>query len=302
MPRRLIVIHNALAGAGHEARLAMVLARLAALGATAHVVETVDPEEAFERATAAARGGQADVVVAAGGDGTLRQVAAGVAAAGAGSAGVSVGLIPLGTGNVVATEIGLGKRAGDIARTLACGPTIEISGAHANGEPFFAMCGVGFDGRCIAGLSSASKRRIGKLAFARPTLEALRLPVDALEIDCDGDTHYAAWVIVTNTSHYAGGFVLTRRTHIGTAGLQLVMFKGETRRALVGRAITLGLGQLDARADLHGDVVMLPCNTVTIRGRGPVPVQVDGDPMAATPVTITAADGPRIRLVVPPST
>lgn len=294
MRRRFYLTFNAHAGAANRAALETVLARLRAAGATVAAAEAGSAEDCRRQVAEAARSGQFDCVIAAGGDGTARQAAAGLD-----GLDVPLGFIPLGTGNVLAHETGIGLRAGAVARTLLGGDAVPIRGATANGEPFLLMCGAGFDGRVIAGLDHAAKSRFGKLAYARPLLGALAHRTDALEVEADGVMHYAAWAIVSNARCYGGGFVLTRRTHVAAAGVQLILFKSESRVGLARQLVALAAGRLDARAERNADVIMLACRRVRIAGGEPVPLQIDGDAFGTTPVTIEADAGPRVRLLVP---
>jgi diacylglycerol kinase (ATP) len=292
--RRFLMVHNARAGLARHAFLETVLARLAAAGADVLLVELDRTDEVQRSITDAIEAGGFDAVVAAGGDGTIRRLLPLL-----GGTSVPLGIVPLGTGNVLAHELGLPRRAGAVARTLLDGPVREVAGATANGAPFLLMCGVGLDGRIIASLDQGLKSRIGKLAYAWPVLSALSAPVDALEVEVDGREHFAAWAIVTNATHYGGRFVLTRRTHVCASGLQLVLFKGERRLDLARRLSGLALGRTEVLAARGGDVVSLPCRRVTIRAQRPAAVQLDGDPAESAPIVTVADTGPTLRLIVP---
>ncbi len=113
MRRSFFIVLNPSAGVPRRRFFADVIAGLAARGASATVVEHGDPATAAAAVRAAL--GRHDAIVAAGGDGTARQVAASI-----GDAEMPMGLIPLGTGNVLAREIGsgtAGRRRGRDAAT-----------------------------------------------------------------------------------------------------------------------------------------------------------------------------------------
>jgi len=292
--RRFLLVYNAAAGTANRAMLETVVARLRGYGAQLSALQCDRPEDVRLRIRAALDAAEFDAVLAAGGDGTIRLVAAALD-----GNDIPIGIVPLGTGNVLANEIGLRPRAGAIARMLIEGPAIPVQGATANGEPFLLMCGIGFDGRVISALDLGLKTRLGRAAYGRPVLNALTRPLEALEIEADGAMHYASWAIVTNAGRYGGPFLLTRQTHISVPGLQLVLFKGESRLTLLRQLAMLALGRLDALAAKRADVAIVPCMRVVVRANQPAPVQIDGDPFGVTPVRIGTDEGPRVRLIVP---
>ena len=79
-----------------------------------------------------------------------------------------LGIIPVGTGNVLAHEIGLARTADAIARMLLEGPVAKVACAQANGEPFLLMVGAGFDARVVAALDQRLKSRPRQGGLRRP--------------------------------------------------------------------------------------------------------------------------------------
>ncbi len=251
------------------------------------------PKTRHGKCAEAAKEGHLDAVIAAGGDGTIRAVAAGAA-----GTPLAVGVIPLGTGNVLKYEIGLSARAADIAATLLEGPEIEIQGGTVNGAPFFLMVGAGFDARIVAALNQRTKRLLGRAAYGGPVLKTLAAGPDTLDVEVDGVAHRASWVIVSNASRYGGSFTLTKGTQLGADGLVAVMVKGTSRLSLLRASLALALGRLADPAKRPGDVLALPARRVRISSLTPVPLEIDGDEGGTTPAEIDAA-GPRVRLIVP---
>ncbi len=295
MRRSFALVFNQSAGAGRPRRLDRVVAHLEQQGARVTALETSSAEDASAKVAAVALSGGYDAVIAAGGDGTIRAVAAGAA-----GTPLAVGIVPLGTGNVMRHEIGLSTRARVIAETLLEGPDIPVRGGIVNGAPFLLMAGAGFDGRIVALLNQKSKRIFGRLAYAAPVLKTLGAGVYELDVEVDGVHYNASWIIVTNAAHYGGSFRLTRDTQLGAGQLVAVIVTGTTRRDLIAASVALGLGRLaDAKTRPQG-VLSIPCNRVRISSAFTVPVEVDGDEAGATPVEISA-NGPVVRLIVPPA-
>jgi diacylglycerol kinase family enzyme len=196
-----------------------------------------------------------------------------------------LGIIPVGTGNVLAHEIGLGQKASAVARMLRQGPAVKVVCAQANGEPFLLMVGIGFDARVVGALDQRLKSYVGKAAYAGPLLGAIVRPADALAVTVDGQHHGASWAVIANARHYGGRFVLAPRTGIQERGLQAILFKTRSRATLLGQLVgLLATGRLEPGATRGREVEMLPCSRVTVTAHHPVPIQIDGDVFGTTPV------------------
>jgi diacylglycerol kinase family enzyme len=210
-----------------------------------------------------------------------------------------LGIIPVGTGNVLAHEIGLKTTAEAIARALLDGPAVQVACAHANGEPFLLMAGAGFDARILIDLNQRAKSLLGRSAYAAPLVGALFRPLDTLTVTVDGRTCEAAWAVIANSRHYGGGFRLSERTSIHARGLEAILFKARTRAALVAMLMSLARGRL-AQHIARSEVEMLPCTRVRITAAHSVPVQIDGDVVGTTPLEIDAGSS-HLHLIVPPA-
>ena len=128
MTRRVNVIYNPTAGWRRRARLERVLERLGELGASVTLRETRGRGDA-EMLARAADPAACDAVVAAGGDGTINEVMNGLD-----RRNLPLGIVPLGTANVLAAEIGLPREPRAQAEAIACGrPTTSIAAAPTGG-------------------------------------------------------------------------------------------------------------------------------------------------------------------------
>ncbi|HJZ30262.1 MAG TPA: diacylglycerol kinase family protein [Hyphomicrobiaceae bacterium] len=293
MRRRFFLVINAGAGMSRPRLVEDVTAALERGGASVARETLADFAAIRHSVREAACSQRYDAVIAAGGDGTIRAAAAAMT-----GADVPLAIIPCGTANVLAQEIGLKATPEVLCQMLADGPTLPIACAKANGEPFLLMAGAGFDARVVGALNHALKSRIGKIAYAAPVLSALLRPVDTLTVTIDNRAHVASWVVIANARHYAGRFVLAPRTGIEQRGLEAVLFHARSQVVLMGQLLSLLRGELDARARRCGDVEMYKCSHVQISAVHPVPVQIDGDLFGVTPLE-TEAGSDVIRLIVP---
>lgn len=293
MRRRFFFTTNPGAGLTGSPLAEAVTSALQRAGAQVTRARPPSIEDARARVREAVASRSYDAVVACGGDGTIRQVAACLT-----DTDVPLGIVPGGTANILAHEMGLPSRAEAIRRVLMEGGEAAIMCARANGEPFLLMAGAGFDGRVISALDQRFKSFVGKAAYAGPVLGALVRPMDVLTVTVDGHPRQATWAVVTNARHYGGRYVLAPHTGVRERGLQAVLFKARSRTVLIGQLMSLAAGTLDARCASRGDVEMLACTHVTITSHHPVPAQVDGDVFGSTPLHIDQGEA-RLKLIVP---
>lgn len=289
--RRFIhIILNPAAGRRKRHLLDDVVERLRAAGADVTIELTEAAGHATQLARAAARAGQADVIVAAGGDGTINEVARGLL-----GQGVPLGIVPLGTANVLAIEIGLPQRAEDVASMLLGGPAELIGTGLVQNEIFLMMAGIGFDGEIVHGIDPKLKRLWGKAAFIWSGLRTwMRGPAHDIRLVVDGREKRAAWAIVTNGRHYAGPFVLAPDADITHPGLTLLLFKKPSRFAFAVYLAALGLGIVQRLPSVE----VLPARRIDVPGPEGLAVEVDGDDRGFLPQTIERGTQ-FLRMVVP---
>src|SRR5580692_1881653 len=171
VPPPMVIVFNPVAGRRRAALLWRVLDVLAANGIRLDLAETHRAGHAEVLARDAVRGG-APMVVAAGGDGTIAEVANGLMGSGA-----RLGVIPLGTANVLAHELGLPFAPKSVAAALAFGRTCTLWPGQANGRDrtrlFVQMIGVGFDAHVVQHLPFTLKKMFGKGAYAMQSMREL---------------------------------------------------------------------------------------------------------------------------------
>ena len=293
VPTRIIIVFNPAAGARRRRRLFAALDLMRGLGMRPEVAETSHRGHAVEIARTAARDG-AGTIVAAGGDGTIAEVAAGLS--GSDSA---LGVLPLGTANVLPLELGLPRSPARAAEVLAMGRTALLHpgmARYADGREllFMQMFGAGFDASVVHHLPGGLKRAIGKGAYVLQTMrEMRRYPFPMLRAVLDGRPEEAASVIVTKGRLYAGRFLLAPGADPREEGFHVALFRdaGVVAAMRYGAALPLGL-----LPRLRG-VELLRAGRVRLTGAG-VPAQADGDAAGALPVEIGPAPRP-MRIVVP---
>ena len=242
------------------------------------LVNTQYVAHACQLAQEAAHSGLYDVIVAAGGDGTINEVARGLV-----GSPTPMGIIPLGTANILAIELGLKIRAPEICDMLLWGDARLMGTGLANGEVFLLMAGVGFDGAVVEAINPRLKRLSGRGAFVWASFcEWLKGPGRSLRVTIDGRVEAAAWVLVTNVRHYAGPFVLAPSASLFQPGLQIFLFRKPGRWAFITYFVALGLGRLERLSAV--DVFV--GSTVDVSSGQAVCVEVDGDGRGGLPLTL----------------
>jgi diacylglycerol kinase (ATP) len=280
----MIVIFNPAAGRRRASALWRVLDLLSASGVRLELAETQHAGHATILAREAAAAG-VPLVVAAGGDGTIAEVANGLAGSAA-----RLGVIPLGTANVLAHELHLPFAPRAVAAALAFGRTCTLWPGIASGPGmerlFVQMLGVGLDAQVVHELSLPMKRAIGKGAYVVQTVrELVRYPYPSLRVRLDGVEMEAASVIVTKGRLYAGRFTLAPTADATRPGFTVALFghNGPFAAMMYGAALPMNLISHAPGLIIRG------ATTVEIIGNGSVPAQADGDPAGNTPITVRDA-------------
>ena len=289
---RVLVIYNPAAGQWRKRKLQTTLAALKGLGCSVHLFATQKAGDAQVRA-ATLTAEDCDVVVAAGGDGTINEVANGLA--NAPGAVPPLAIIPLGTANVLAQEIGLRGNPRAVARAIAGGGRMTVHLGEANGRYFVMMAGVGFDAHVVANVDLALKRRTGKIAYVVETLvQGLRYGFPRCRVTVDGQPHEAYSVVVCNGRHYGGPFVAAPKASLAEPAFEVCLLQKGGYRHVLRYGAALVMGRLSALPDVQ----ILTGRTLKIEGEAGLPVQGDGDIIATLPVEITVAER-TLELVVP---
>lgn len=209
------------------------------------------------------------MVFAFGGDGTAREVAAGLLGGPA-----ALGVIPGGTANLLALALGLPREPVAAAARLRSLPARPFDVGLAGGDPFLMMVSAGLDSHLLGSLNTRLKWRFGKPAILGQGVFAWwRYGYPALELVADGERLDATFAAVSNTPFYAGAFRLAPEARPDDGWLELTRFRG------TGRLATLGF-ILDLLRSAHvrrRDVEVRRVREVTFTAPAGALAQVDGD-------------------------
>lgn len=286
---RALVIANPVAGRGRGGRLAPELASaLEARGIRTRLHLTRHRGDARARAAALEPG--TDLVVAVGGDGTLREVVDGL-----GGQDVPIGLVPAGTANVLARDLGLPRRLGPAVDVIAGAHAVALDAGRANGRLCALVVGVGLDGMVVREVERRRRGRLSRWSYAVALLRLLpryRAPRLGVEVDGVAAPGPSGLVLISNIVHY-GGFARLAPAAPDDGRFEIYLFSQASRRRLAGLLLRACLARLPGPG-----VELRRARRVRVVADVPVPVQIDGDDGGETPLEF-AVDPRRYRLLVP---
>ena len=303
----LVVIANPAAGAGKGNRKRIVTLAVRDLHRHGHKVHAYvenSPEAVSARATQAVLQG-ASAVVAAGGDGTVNAVVNGMMEAATSYEdthrlrdGVALGILPLGTGNVFAYNMGIPGYWRDACRVICRNERRRIdlgraillsrSGTARRGKEryFLLMAGIGFDAKVMEDTSLRLKYVLREFAYVLKSLQnAVTYRGSRITLTVDGKAVYAglAWlVMVGNAASYAWNIRFTARAQLDDGVLDICLMPYANKFMSVQQVMQLLMGQHIER----GAAKYWQTSRVQVISEPPVPVQLDGDEWAVTPLEL----------------
>lgn len=241
------------------------------------------PGHARELARQLAAEGHA-TIVAAGGDGTVNEVVNGIAGTGA-----ILGILPVGTMNVFATDLKL--PCDDLHRcwqVIESGRCRRVDMARVNGSHHFVqLAGVGLDAQVVLATSWTSKKTFGPLSYLFSAAQIAGRKPPKLLVKCPGKTREGSFVLIGNGRFYGGPFPVFNRARMDDGLLDVLVFEN--------------LGFFDIARYLHGilfgthgdlpDVDYFQTGELHITSEENVPMEVDGEVIGEVPAHFEVVAG-----------
>lgn len=232
------------------------------------------------------------VVIAAGGDGTLNAVVSGLA-----GSRTALGVMPAGTMNVFARELGIPSN--NLARALEViegGLIREVDLFSANGSPFVQMAGVGFDAMVIEETTWESKKMLGPLAYLLSAVKILGDRPPRVEVrTAEGRTETGVAVLCGNGSLYGGQFKLFRNACNEDSKLDVIVFKEAGYRLVMDSLRGIALGGID----MAGSTSYFQSECLTVKVDREVPVEIDGELLGRFEEVNFCETASRLRVLAP---
>jgi diacylglycerol kinase (ATP) len=305
----------------HE--LGNVVAFLERYGWSVTSRETSKPSEATELARHAVNR-DAKVVIAAGGDGTINEVANGLV-----NTDVALGVLPVGTTNTWALQMGIPalnpmfpgiqavkliaaleeriarplpasyyrKVLLDAARVLVEGRTVSVDMGELSGRHFLMWAGMGFDAGIAQSIPLWEKRALGSWAYVFPTIESIhKYSGTDVCLNLDGKVVKAStpFIVVSNIQLYGGMMAIGTKACVNDAMLDVCIFKGGGFLTFVQHAVKM----LAHRHLEDPNVEYYKCCEIVVESARSLPVHIDGEPFTMTPVSIHTVPS-SLKVIVP---
>ena len=242
--------------------------------------------------------GGADLVLAAGGDGTINEVAEGML-----HSGVPLALLPFGTANVLAEEMKLGQKLERVTERLGEFQPHRISVGHVTcdggkvSRHFLLMAGVGLDAEVVYRVSTPLKARAGKLAYWLAGGGILGRRLAQFQVDVDGRRRQCSFALLSKVRNYGGDFEIARRVSLFDDEFEVVLFEGHSSvpylKYLAG-VMTNRLAGMKGVTVLHASRVDLSAPE-----DDRVYVQIDGEFVGRLPAQVRIVPD-ALTLLVPP--
>ncbi|MCP5527235.1 MAG: diacylglycerol kinase family lipid kinase [Verrucomicrobiales bacterium] len=284
---RCAVIFNPTARGGRARRFVQALEAMQD-GLT--LKPTTGPRTAPDLAIQAAQEG-CDVVVAAGGDGTVNEVVDGLARDPQRADRVRLGIIPLGTINVLARELHIPLRLSAAWEVIRAGRELRVDLPRVSftrdGSPeercFTQLAGAGLDSRAIDLVRWETKQRLGWMAYALAGLQALRGPHPDVVVRAGDRTARGPLVVIGNGNRYGGEVGMFPDASMTDGELDARIF----RRVGFATLLRFGWAWALRRPIPPSDDVCLRSPEFTLASEAPLPFQLDGDNVGHLPARFT---------------
>ncbi|MEP6534426.1 MAG: diacylglycerol kinase family protein [Bryobacteraceae bacterium] len=295
------LIYNPFAGklnGKNDHLLQRTIAVLTKCGHRVTPVATTGPQTAASIASGCIKAG-ADVILAAGGDGTINEVMNGMI-----HSDVPLGILPAGTANVLACEMKIGTRMTVVAeklhtllpRKIAVGRLTQ-AGEH-DGRHFILMAGAGLDAMIVYQIDAGLKAALGKVAYWVAGFRQVGRRLAEMDVRVDGRDLRCSFALASRVRNYGGDLNIARNASLLNDHFELVLFEGPSSLAY----LKYFTGALTNRLAGMKGVKLLRAQRVELLGASNprVYLQIDGERAGVLPATLSIIPN-AINLLMPPA-
>jgi YegS/Rv2252/BmrU family lipid kinase len=296
-PAKAILIFNPKTGrygSNRHPPIDAVCSRFAALGVTIELRKTSGPGDATTIARAAAKNGRQNIIVC-GGDGTINEALQGIIGTNA-----RLAILPRGTANVLARDLGLPLDVFKAAAVIAKGNTRKVFPGCAidesSGEKryFFLMAGIGLDAAVVRRVRPQLKKRFGKAAFWFSGLTHLaRWRPAIFEVEINDQRLVGTFAAIGKAASYGGDLSVTPRARIEIPDFEVCVVSSRSRLRYLKLLPHVMRNGVPENRD---EVTFM--RTTRVVATGEAPVQVDGEVIGKLPMTFVIVPEP-IEIIVP---
>ena len=295
-PRKATLISNPKTGhsAARRRPVQALAAQLESLGVKVDLRLTSRPGDATEIAARAARNGTSDVIVA-GGDGTINEAIQGLAGTNA-----RLAIIPRGTGNVLARELGLPLDDEQALKIAAQGKSRQIYLGLAIDETtnerrhFVLMAGIGLDASVVGRVQPKLKKRIGKAAFWISGLSHLAdWNPRPFILEINGHKYTSTFAAIGKAAKYGGDLAITPGARLDQPEFEICIIDTRSRLRylhLLSQAMRNGMPRNTSEVQF--------VKATAVKAHGDAHVQIDGELIGHLPMRFEIAPH-SLEIIVP---
>ena len=252
--------------------------------------ETKSQGDASRIATEGVRA-RVDMVISAGGDGTVNEIAGALS-----HSGIPLGIIPLGSGNGLARTLGIPQDVGEAVKIIINRHYISCDRGIVNNFPFYCTFGVGLD--AVISEKFATMKRRGRSTYIRNFITEFinyRSQPYALQIDGKIITEKALLIAVCNTSQYGNNAYIAPKAKLTDGLLDVTVVHSDSPLATMMMGVDLMTGFLDRNTRIETFQV----KGITISRLSDGPVQLDGEPYTMGKIMKVACDREALKVFAP---
>lgn len=292
--KNALLIYNPTSGRRRHRRFSDVEQAARILADSGILTELAPTTARFSAATIARQAVEqnCDMVIACGGDGTVNEVVNGLA-----GSQVPLALLPAGTANILAKELGIpwdipqAARLipGGTVRRIALGLAQTLNGFHTESLPhtgryFLCVAGAGPDGAIVNGVDEGLKKQAGILAYwTEGARQFFQYNFPEMRIRSDSHEQRATFVVLGRTAHYGGPFKITTGANLFENSFEILINSERSRFAYLACLPALWLGKLRRMKGIKAwKATSAVCEAA---GNEPVYAQVDGEPIGPAPIS-----------------
>lgn len=249
---------------------------------------TSAPGDARAVAEAAVKEGFS-TIVAAGGDGTVNDVVNGLV-----GHDVALGILPVGTMNVFAAELGLPGDLDEAWAIIQAGRTRRVDLLRANQQYFVQLAGVGLDAQVVQATSWNFKKSFGPLSYLISAAQIAAQKPPRLYVEADGSVREGSFVLIGNGRYYGGPLAFFKEARIDDGKLDVLIFKNLAYLDIARYVTNVFIGKHTSLPDVE----YFQTKKAIVRSNEDVPVEVDGEVVGSLPVTFRISSR-KLKVVVP---
>ena len=286
MNKTLVILNPA----AHSEKASRLLERIRVLSCGTAIRLTSEAGDARRIAAQAVQDG-VEVIIAAGGDGTLNEVVNGI-----GNAPVRLGILPVGTMNVFANELGIPH--GNLERAWSIieqGKVVAVDLPQANGTRFIQLAGVGLDAEVVRKTTADSKKALGPLSYLLTLVQVAAHKPSRVVLETDGGRiHEGSFALIGNGRLYGGPFPVFKRASLYDGLLDVLVFQNQSHWDVVRYFQAIAFG---THPELP-DVEYFQTRSIKVTSSGDVPVELDGEVAGMLPC-LFSVEAKKLSVIAP---